>query len=110
MLLALCILPVRAQQSAVPSSAPASNGSAPQSVNDKMADLDKRVTAAQFSGDNAWMLVSTAGGLLNASLGGKFPTLDFAFSRNKLSIRFLQLRGSLQSLRPRDLWGRCPRS
>src|SRR5690349_7313844 len=65
LVMALCILPVRAQQSAVPSSAPASNGSAPQSVNDKMADLDKRVTAAQSSGDNAWMLVSAAGGLLN---------------------------------------------
>src|SRR5438128_6640993 len=61
MLLALCILPVRAQQSAVPSSAPpTSNGSAPQSVHDKLADLDKRVTAAQSSGDNAWMLVSAA--------------------------------------------------
>jgi len=58
--LALCILPVRAQQSAVPSSAPASNSSTPQSVNDKLADLDKRVTAAQSSGDNAWMLVSAA--------------------------------------------------
>src|SRR5246127_1191360 len=60
MVLALCILPVRAQQSAVPSSTPASNGSAPQSVNDKLADLDKRVTAAQSSGDTAWMLVSAA--------------------------------------------------
>src|SRR6266566_3216558 len=56
------------------------------SVNEKLAQLDQRVTEAKSSADNAWMLVSAAlvlmvwgkGGFLNASLGGKFPTLDFA--------------------------------
>ncbi|HXJ07407.1 MAG TPA: ammonium transporter [Candidatus Acidoferrum sp.] len=31
-----------------------------KAVNDKLAQLDQRVTAAQSSGDNAWMLVSAA--------------------------------------------------
>jgi len=61
--LALWLVPVRAQQSAVPSSALASSR-IPQdntkALNDKLADLDKRVAAAQSSGDNAWMLVSAA--------------------------------------------------
>jgi ammonium transporter, Amt family len=68
MVLALWLVPVRAQQSAAPSSAPATNPATssaaqpeiPKAVNDKLADLDKRVTAAQSSGDNAWMLVSAA--------------------------------------------------
>jgi ammonium transporter, Amt family len=64
MLLALTVVPLRAQQSAVPSSAPASSTAAPQdnskAVADKLADLDARVKAAQSSGDNAWMLVSAA--------------------------------------------------
>ena len=63
LILALCVMPLCAQQSA-PSSAPASSSAALQDnskpVNDKLADLDKRVTAAQSSGDNAWMLVSAA--------------------------------------------------
>src|SRR5579871_2084174 len=67
-LMALWLVPARAQQSAVPSSAPAATSSSsgvaqpeiPKAVNDKLADLDKRVTAAQSSGDNAWMLVSAA--------------------------------------------------
>src|SRR5215813_2238289 len=63
LILALCAMPLCAQQSAT-SSAPASSSAAPQDnskpVNDKLADLDKRVTAAQSSGDNAWMLVSAA--------------------------------------------------
>ena len=57
-------MPVHAQQSVVPSAAPASSSAAPQdnskAVNDKLADLDKRVNAAQSAGDNAWMLVSAA--------------------------------------------------
>ncbi|MBS1840262.1 MAG: ammonium transporter [Acidobacteria bacterium] len=57
-------MPVRAQQSAAPSAAPASSNAAPQdnskAVNDKLADLEKRVSAAQSAGDNAWMLVSAA--------------------------------------------------
>ena len=62
---------LRAQQPAAPSgstsatpantisSAPATS-EIPKVVNDKLADLDKRVTAAQSAGDNAWMLVSAA--------------------------------------------------
>ena len=57
-------MPLRAQQSAVPSSAPSSSSAAQpdnsKALNDKLSDLDKRVTAAQSSGDNAWMLVSAA--------------------------------------------------
>jgi len=54
---------LRAQQAAPasttpPSSAPPSE--TPKALNDKLADLDKRVTAAQSAGDNAWMLVSAA--------------------------------------------------
>jgi Amt family ammonium transporter len=62
--MANCVMPVHAQQSVVPSAAPASSSAAPQdnskAVNDKLADLDKRVNAAQSAGDNAWMLVSAA--------------------------------------------------
>src|SRR6266850_4778540 len=57
-------VPLSAQQ------APATNpsmtaGSAAQTsvskdINDKLAQLDQRVTAAQSAGDNAWMLVSAA--------------------------------------------------
>src|SRR5246500_4150927 len=66
----LIAAPIRAQQSpggtaAPPSStgAPQSSGSAaeiPQTVNEKLSQLDQRVTAAQSSADNAWMLVSAA--------------------------------------------------
>lgn len=66
--LAICAVPVHAQQSAVPSSAPAatptsSSATTPEvskAVADKLKDLDQRVTAAQSAGDNAWMLVSAA--------------------------------------------------
>ena len=59
MVLALWLVPVRAEQSAAPASsaAPSQDNKA---LNEKLADLDKRVTAAQSSGDNAWMLVSAA--------------------------------------------------
>src|SRR5579863_2745745 len=45
--------------------APAASSSSPsadssKAVNDKLAQLDQRVTAAQSSADNAWMLVSAA--------------------------------------------------
>src|ERR1035438_722715 len=50
MLLLLSPVPVLAQQTA-PS---------PASLNDKLAQLDQRVTAAQSSADNSWMLVSAA--------------------------------------------------
>src|SRR5580693_6453025 len=39
--------------------APAASASSP-SVNDKLAQLDQRVTAAQSSADNSWMMVSAA--------------------------------------------------
>ncbi len=60
-------VPLSAQQApsvAVPTTAaPLSQSSAPEvpkAVNDKLAQLDQRVTAAQSSADNAWMLVSAA--------------------------------------------------
>jgi Amt family ammonium transporter len=61
--------PLSGQQSsthspAIPSSAgsPAANATQENSraVNEKLAQLDQRVTAAQSSADNAWMLVSAA--------------------------------------------------
>ena len=56
--------PLPAQQ-APASSSPASAAAAQKSdsskeLNDKLAQLDRRVTAAQSAGDNAWMLVSAA--------------------------------------------------
>jgi Amt family ammonium transporter len=55
----LAAAPLHAQtpfSNAPASSAPASS----PSVNDKLTQLDQRVTAAQSSADNAWMLVSAA--------------------------------------------------
>jgi Amt family ammonium transporter len=49
--------------SATPSSQASSSAAAAdaaKAVNDKLAQLDQRVTAAQSSADNAWMLVSAA--------------------------------------------------
>jgi Amt family ammonium transporter len=56
-------VPLHARQT--PAAAPSSQSapSAPQasnSTNEKLAQLDQRVTAAQSSADNAWMLVSAA--------------------------------------------------
>jgi Amt family ammonium transporter len=61
LVLVLGSLPTHAQQTP-PSSPAASAGSpdVPKVVNDKLAQLDQRVTAAQSAGDNAWMLVSAA--------------------------------------------------
>jgi len=67
-------VPLSAQQSSTPSAAippsatPPSTGSpatnatqeSSRAVNEKLAQLDQRVTAAQSSADNAWMLVSAA--------------------------------------------------
>ena len=52
-------VPLHAQ---APASAPATASSPDTSkdVNDKLAQLDQRVTAAQSAGDNAWMLTSAA--------------------------------------------------
>src|ERR1700676_2038802 len=60
-------VPLSARQTP-PSAVPATAASSPQSsasevskaVNDKLGQLDQRVTAAQSSADNAWMLVSAA--------------------------------------------------
>jgi Amt family ammonium transporter len=54
----LCCLPLHAQQ-VFPASAPPSATDS-KTVSDKLAQLDQRVTAAQSSADNAWMLVSAA--------------------------------------------------
>ncbi|PWT84371.1 MAG: ammonia channel protein [Acidobacteria bacterium] len=70
--LALCLwvampvaVPLQAQQQSPtsPASASPSSTTTPEiakSVNEKLAGLDQRVTAAQSSADNAWMLVSAA--------------------------------------------------
>src|SRR6266700_476254 len=63
--------PLAAQQTPTPATPVSSSASflfattlsdpvPPPSVNDKLAQLDKDVKAAQSSGDNAWMLVSAA--------------------------------------------------
>jgi len=61
-ILALAAIPLSAQQTPAPAST--SSPSAPPEVskalNDKLKELDQRVTAAQSAGDNAWMLVSAA--------------------------------------------------
>jgi Amt family ammonium transporter len=57
----LAAVPLSAQQTSAP--AATSSSATPDSskaVNDKLAQLDQRVTAAQSSADNAWMLVSAA--------------------------------------------------
>ena len=46
--------------SATSSATAATSPQIPKDMNDKLAQLDQRVTAAQSSGDNAWMLVSAA--------------------------------------------------
>ena len=62
--IALIAVPLHAQQ-ASPAAA-ASSQSSPSStqaanpINDKLAQMDQRVTGAQSSADNAWMLVSAA--------------------------------------------------
>jgi len=64
----LAAVSASAQQSPAPAatSSPATTSSTPatpeipKALNDKLAQLDQRVTAAQSSADNAWMLVSAA--------------------------------------------------
>jgi Amt family ammonium transporter len=70
MTMVLAALPLLAQQtpSSVSNSSPAATSSttsaaapeASKAINDKLKQLDDRVTAAQSAGDNAWMLVSAA--------------------------------------------------
>ncbi len=64
-ILVLTAFPLLAQQASVPSTPPASTASAatpevPQAVTEKLKQLEQKVTAAQSSADNAWMLVSAA--------------------------------------------------
>jgi ammonium transporter, Amt family len=58
MVLAASPLPAQQTPSASSSALPAATPDASKSVNDKLAQLDARVTQAQSAGDNAWMLVS----------------------------------------------------
>jgi ammonium transporter, Amt family len=59
--LLLSALPLSAQQTPTPGTAPSSTTQdSSKAINDKLAQLDQRVTAAQSSADNAWMLVSAA--------------------------------------------------
>jgi Amt family ammonium transporter len=59
--LLLTTVPLSAQQTSTPAAAPsATTQDSSKAVNDKLAQLDQRVTAAQSSADNAWMLVSAA--------------------------------------------------
>ena len=75
--IALAAAPVYAQQApsvaAVPASASSSRASGssaiPPQVNERLAQLEQKVAAAQSSGDNAWMLVSAAMVLLMTGPG-----------------------------------------
>jgi ammonium transporter, Amt family len=69
--LVLAAVPLSSQQIPAPAAAPSSATSPttatppatpeiPKAVNEKLAQLDQRVAAAQSSADNAWMLVSAA--------------------------------------------------
>jgi len=53
-----CCFPVQAQQN--PATPPSAASPDSKTISDKLAQLDQRVTAAQSSADNAWMLVSAA--------------------------------------------------
>ncbi|HEY6264771.1 MAG TPA: ammonium transporter [Candidatus Acidoferrum sp.] len=58
----LAATPLLAQQTPAPAAAASSSATPeiPKAVNDKLAQLNKDVKAAQSAGDNAWMLVSAA--------------------------------------------------
>ena len=59
--LLLSTVPLSAQQTPAPAATPSSaTQDSSKAVNDKLAQLDQRVTSAQSSADNAWMLVSAA--------------------------------------------------
>src|SRR5258707_12867330 len=66
------------------SSAPSGQASSP--TNEKLAQLDKRVTAAQSSADNAWMLVSAALVLMMTGPGLALFYGGFVGGRNKPGI------------------------
>ncbi len=57
----LAAVPLAAQQTSAPAATPCSAiPDSSKAVNEKLAQLDQRVSAAQSSADNAWMLVSAA--------------------------------------------------
>jgi Amt family ammonium transporter len=63
--LVLFVVPLLAQQASSPGSPATPSASIPspedhKAVTEKLKDLEQKVTAAQSSADNAWMLVSTA--------------------------------------------------
>src|SRR5580704_1187813 len=59
-LLTLPIAPLLARQTPSTSGSSISTVDSSKALNDKLAQLDQRVTAAQSSADNSWMLVSAA--------------------------------------------------
>jgi ammonium transporter, Amt family len=61
-IVALAAMPLSAQQTPATASTTPSPATPEisKALNDKLKDLDQRVTAAQSAGDNAWMLVSAA--------------------------------------------------
>jgi Amt family ammonium transporter len=61
-ILALAAAPLSAQQTPAPAStsSPSATPEVSKALNDRLKELDQRVTAAQSAGDNAWMLVSAA--------------------------------------------------
>ena len=58
--LSVMAVPLPAQAPAASTPATASSPDASKDLNDKLAQLDQRVTTAQSAGDNAWMLTSAA--------------------------------------------------
>ena len=52
--------PLLAQTAAPAASSPSASVDSSKALNDKLAQLDQRVTAAQSSADNSWMMVSAA--------------------------------------------------
>ena len=54
------VTPLFAQTSTPAASSPVSSADSSKALNDKLAQLDQRVTAAQSSADNSWMMVSAA--------------------------------------------------
>src|SRR5260370_36561963 len=83
-------VPLHAQQTP-PAAAPSSQGSpsatqASNPANEKLAQLDQRVTAAQSSADNAWMLVSAALALMMTWPGLALFYGGFVGRKNTLAI------------------------
>jgi Amt family ammonium transporter len=58
--LLLSAVPLSSQQTPAATAPPSTAQDSSKAINDKLAQLDKDVKAAQSAGDNAWMLVSAA--------------------------------------------------